>query len=110
MSDESAEHAARRELREETTYDDAATFQFRYLATTKIDDWRNTSNTSVLTTFFGLEIQEEAAKKFDAADDLKGLCWATIGEISRGDYNLIEEHERLFDILCEKLPARPKLP
>jgi bifunctional NMN adenylyltransferase/nudix hydrolase len=84
MTDTTAESAAARELEEETGLKlrPAQIHFMKYMGAHKINDWRDTPSTSVMTTFFCVEVDQKQAKSVRANDDVEEVKWVKIGELN----------------------------
>jgi len=71
MTDKTAQEAGSRELQEETGIVYPAN-KLEYVSTNKINDWRDTPSTSVMTTFFAANVNLEY-RSYKAADDIEEL-------------------------------------
>lgn len=83
MSDPTAEAAAARELEEETNLKlrPAQVMFMKYLGAVKINDWRDTPSTSVMTTFFCVEVDKKQAESVKANDDVEEVKWVDGAEL-----------------------------
>lgn len=91
--DGTAEAAAKRELYEETKM---MTSALRYLHSMVIEDWRSTSDTGILTTFFEADFEAGAP---EASDDLDGVKWFRVSQLDK--INMVEAHRTLRDVLMK---------
>lgn len=90
--DKSAEQAAVREGKEETSLDLVVT---GYIGSTMVDDWRYRREQNKIMTFF--YVMKYMGGDPKASDDLKFVCWKNFGEISEGD--IVYEHRPLLSML-----------
>ena len=105
-TDKSYEHAAKRELSEETG-GDLETSDYRYIASGMIDDWRYKSEKSgIMSTLFITERIWGAARP---TDDIESLEWVKIEKLKLaladgGLKNLVmEEHIPFMTTILEKI-------
>ena len=90
--DKSAEQAAVREGKEETSLDLIVN---GYIGSAMIDDWRYRREQNKIMTFF--YVMKYMGGDPKASDDLKFVCWKNFGEISEGD--IVSEHRPLLSML-----------
>lgn len=90
--DKSAEEAAVREGKEETSLDLVVN---GYIGSAMVDDWRYRREQNKIMTFF--YVMKYMGGDPKASDDLKFVCWKNFGEISEGD--IVPEHRPLLSML-----------
>lgn len=107
MTDPTAQVAGVRELQEETgliTTPD----KLQYVGSYKINDWRDTPSTSVMTTCFKVDLKDcQNPEQAKAADDLEQVEWFNYvdGNTAFADMKnhiLQKAHHVLFDAFCQQ--------
>jgi len=83
-SDPSLEYAALRETKEETGLymDNVAPFDFKYLRSSPIKDWRAQPDCTIMSSLFTLKWGKHMGKA-KAGDDLEEVHWINIAEVSK---------------------------
>ncbi len=103
MTDKNAEEAALRELEEETGIyvPGIADYKINYVCTQKINDWRDTESTSMMTTFFYVPVGNHASIQCKANDDIASLSWKKITDedfLESMAHNHVSLAAKLLDI------------
>lgn len=105
-SDESYEHAALRELREEAgaNLSVGGVDEVMYVCSGKIADWRHANHTSEI--FSTLYLVQRKWGKAEPNDDIAETKWFDINEVIKDGFaenNIVEEHRDFFAKLVTKL-------
>lgn len=108
-SDESYEHAALRELREEAggNLSVGGLDEVMYICSGKIADWRHAEHTSEI--FSTLFLVQRKWGKAEPNDDIAETKWFPIVEVIKDGFsenNIVEEHRDFFAELVKVLVAR----
>jgi len=112
-SDASYEHAAYRELQEETggNLDAGTAKSFKYITSQKIDDWRYRKEESgIMTTLFLVKRNHGYAK---ASDDIAVVEWIPIREFSNFHgirTQVMIEHRELMQTLVDRVYSEKLIP
>jgi ADP-ribose pyrophosphatase YjhB (NUDIX family) len=112
-SDASYEHAAYRELQEETggNLDAGTAKSFKYITSQKIDDWRYRKEESgIMTTLFLAKRNHGYAK---ASDDIAVVEWIPIREFSNFHgirTQVMIEHRELMQTLVDRVYPEKLIP
>lgn len=97
IKDKSYEQAARREAFEETNIDITDP---EYISSIKIDDWRGTPDSGIMTSFYKCYLLSGKEK---AKDDLEEIKWFNTNELN--EVSLMPNHIILKNILLKHLDA-----
>ncbi len=98
-TDESAEFAATREIKEETGLDNLPPWD--YVCQVPVNDWRNTKTCQTWSTLFTVEITKHISGEVKADDDLDEVHWVNMDAVT--DAEISPTHLPMFNILKRKL-------
>lgn len=99
-TDESAEVAATREIKEETGLD-IGVGDWSYVCQVPVNDWRNTKTCSTWSTLFMVDIGYNSTQNAKADDDLDEVHWVNMDAVA--DEEISPTHLPMFNLLKKKL-------